>query len=169
MKTIGAAVVLISSFFFGLHSNRIQRQRLCCLREMMQALDLLSSELRTHCPPLYDLLRWTGEHTSGQASVFFTAVVESLSELGRKSFDELWQNAVVYKLQSLDLEEKQELLPLGSQLGRAELDCQLKALERCHDLLNLSRERLETQYREERKLRIGIPVSVGVLITILLY
>ncbi len=169
MKSIGAAIVLLSSFSLGLLNSRLQRQRLFCLREMMQALDLLSSELRTHCPPLGDLLRWTEAHTSGQASVFFATVVNSLSELGVKSFDEIWQNAVVYKLLCLNLEDKRELLTLGSQLGRMELNCQLKALERCHDILNLSRERLETQYREERSIRIGIPVSLGFLITILLY
>ena len=169
MKMLGAAAVMLASISGGLFAVTQKRRKLRCLRDLCDALTLLAGELEGKRAPMPELVQTVCHFASGEPHGFFTRLQEALSQLGVRSFHQLWKEAAEQRLPSLGGEELREWILLGRQLGRTELDRQLAALEGCRRFLSLCLEREEQAFRSERKLCLGLPAAMGALLLILLF
>ena len=168
MRWIGAAAIMLASFGTGCISVFQMQKRIHALRDMCDTLTFLSGELATKQSPLPEALESCRQYSKGEAFVFFRNITESLSQLGTKSFLELWENTVAQETPYLSHTEKSELLSLGGQLGRTSLSIQLAALESGRNLLSTMLEREERLYQQERRMRLALPSAAGAMLLILL-
>jgi stage III sporulation protein AB len=168
MRGIGAAAVMLASVVIGVLSVRQSQKHLLNLRELEDALLYLTAELAEKQSPLPELIKTGCIVSSGEAKLFFRDLYERLSRLGDKSFYELWEDAVRQHYAMLAEGERRELLALGRQLGRAALQRQLAACERCTRFLASARESGESLYVRERRMRLALPAAMGGLLLILL-
>lgn len=168
MRGIGAAAVMLASFGIGVLSVRQRQRHLLYLRELEAALLYLTAELEEKQSPLPELIKTGCIVSSGEAKLFFHDLYERLSGLGDKCFHELWEDTVRKHYAMLAEGERRELLALGRQLGRASLQRQLAACERCTHFLAAARESGESLYIRERRMRLALPAAMGGLLLILL-
>ena len=168
MRWIGAAAIMLASFGTGCISVLQMQKRLHALRDMCYTLTFLSGELAAKQSPLPEVLESCCQYSRGEAFIFFRRIKESLSQLGEKSFFELWESTVAQVTPHLSHAEKGELLSLGRQLGRTSLSDQLAALERSRNLLSTMLEREERLFQRERKIRLALPSAAGAMLLILL-
>lgn len=167
MRGIGAALLMLSSFLAGLLAVQSKRRRIRLLRELAEALAWMVGELAGKRTPLPELLRNGKLCTTEYALVFFSQLDDSFSQLGERSFCEMWAEAVD-RLPYLREEERRELYMPGRELGRAELPRQTAALDAASRYLKMRLEREEDSFRDERKLCLSLPAAAGTLLMILL-
>lgn len=168
MRLLGAGLILLAACGVG-GVNWLDRQRhLRCLRALCEALSLLHAELKTNRTPLTRLLPYAAEQAEDRASAFLRQVSDSLTQLGERSFSELWQEAACCQLSVLRQGELEELLSVGRVLGRFELQEQLNTLTRCESRLRARLEQNEARSRDEARLSLGLPAAAGALLVLLL-
>ena len=165
---IGAILILCCSVSIGI-SNLVDRQRrINCLRQICAALDTLRGELGEKCQPLPDAFRQLRSCCGKETLRFISFIADGFSLLGERSFYEIWQEGVLSCLPQLSREEKNELIPLGSVLGRYELSQQSAALSYSASSLREEWKRQKMLLQKERKLCLGIPMALGILLILLL-
>ncbi len=168
MRGIGAAAVMLASVGIGFLSVRQEKMHLQLLGELQDVLLILAADLAENQFPLPELIHSCCRTASGEARVFFLDLQKAFSDLGEKSFYELWEQAVELHYASLTEGERRELLALGRQLGRSTLQRQLAALERCTHFFAAARKNEEEKLLRERRMRLALPTALGGMLLILL-
>ena len=169
MRILGAAAVMLASVSAGFFAVTQKRRRLRCLRDLCDSLTLIAGELEGKRAPLPELIQTACLFSAGEPRGFFKHLREALPQLGVRFFFQLWEETARQHLPSLNGDEVREWTTLGRQLGRAELDRQLSALEGCCRFLSQRLEREERAFQSERKLCLGLPAAMGALLLILLF
>jgi stage III sporulation protein AB len=130
-------------------------------------LEQLQGLLENDASPMPELFRKLSKRCEGESGVFVDAMNNAMPELGKRSFQELWQCALS-QTSSLAGAEKQELRMLGSLLGRYDLDSQLKALSDCREVLHKSMEKMENDQMRKPYMTVGLSLTASLLLGILL-
>ncbi len=167
MRGIGALLLMGAFLLSGVLSVRSRCARIRCLHELGEAFVWMAGELAGKKLPIPELIRSCSLMANGYARSFYLQLEQSLSQLGSRSFFELWKEAVA-QLPWLTEGERRELDIPGRELGRAELSRQLAALETAVRFLRTSYEHEESRFQNDRKLCLGLPAAAGVLLLILL-
>jgi stage III sporulation protein AB len=167
MRSAAAVLILSGSLLLGAVRQRALRTRLACLADLASALRRMEAELAGKNAPLPTVAAMlAGEE--GAARRFFSHLSAELSELGERSFRELWCEAAEEELPGLEGAEREALCALGAALGRYPLDMQLAALSRCRNILEERLQRLRGSLPDETRLSWGLCAACGLLLLILL-
>ena len=167
-QLFGALCVLAACVSMGAVACAERRRRLSALDELTAALRRMRAELASHARPTAELCRMLGESAAGETGAFFTLLLHSLGELGERPFYALWREAAGKALRSLREEERESFARLGESLGRYELEEQLGAIESCLAFFDSAREKARAELPAQRKLTLGLALSAGAMLTILL-
>lgn len=169
MKGTGAVLILLAFTLAGWFMLKEKKDRLSCLKELIEALGQLRGELELRSSALPQAMRQAAELSTGAGKELLTQALANLENLGEVSFSTIWQRAVGLCAWPLGPDERRELEALGAVLGRYELSFQLQALDSCTDYLKRSRERLRESLPAKRRILLGLSVSMGAFLVILLY
>lgn len=168
VRTAGAFLLVAAFLAAGALVVREKRARLRCLRDLCAALDLLRGELELHGAPLPQVFNAVSRYCIGAAKGLFQGLSLELALLGEEPFSALWSRAVRKNCPQLRDRELDELERLGLALGRYELSTQLVELTACRAFLINCGEEAERVFPAERRLWLGLCVSSGAMLAILL-
>ncbi len=169
MKLVGAVLILISGAALGLQVAARRRARAETLRELCASLEQACAELEAANLPLPALLERLAKQSGEASAGFFRHLCAGLAPAGETSFQELWETAVHEELKQLRERERQDLLRLGTVLGRYDLDSQLEAIRLCRASLGAEWESIRMNDPAERRLLLGLTAAgAGLLVVILI-
>jgi len=165
-QLLGAALVAGACAWTGFRQADMLRRQVRAMEDLENGLSLLEQRLQLG-GPLPRLLQEVGERSAGPAQSLFCFCGKELENEDCMPFAVLWRQGVE-RLNGLEPEGKDCLLPLGEALGQCALDDQRKAvsvsLRRFERLIHLARE----ECRSQGKLYRVLGLSGGAFLTILL-
>jgi len=168
MRFIGASLLIAASILSGACAVRMKKRRLCTLRELCEALEIMQGELSLHNSSLPEMFRLLSIHGTGKAGEIFSLLLEQLPLLGECSFSYIWDKALYCCRDELNPSERETLKSLGFYLGRYDTETQIRQLRACLTVLQTNLAEEEKSFPTERKLLLGLSASAGAMIAILL-
>lgn len=145
-----------------------RRREYAALRSFCDMLDQLRGLLENDASPMPELLRKLSERSTGEARRFAQALSISMEELGTRSFQQLWQQALADEADLPVQTVGQELRALGGVLGRYDLQSQLDALEACRRVIRQAMEERGRTQPQDMYMTVGLALSASLLVGILL-
>lgn len=128
LKVIGVILVIISCGGMGFKIAANYRREEKTLHQLVNILDYIECELKYRLTPLPDLCRKVAvEYNNIVGDVFSKLAVEMDKQISSDISDCL--NAVLSTTESVPPITKEELILLGRNIGKFDLDGQLKGLE----------------------------------------
>ena len=168
MKIIGFSLIICASFAFGLKQTEYIKNRLVNLNSFIFMLELIEAELNSNICSIPELTEKIIDKLEGDSLTFMQLIKINLSMLGSKSFSAIWKESLSVCSNSLKDKEYEALDSLGQVLGKYEIDTQTHHLEECLKLLRKSEEEAAKEFPQSRQLNLGVSVSAGLLMAILL-
>ena len=165
-KAAGAGLIILAFAYAGLLLVRTKKERIALLKALSDALSGLHAELGIRLTPLPEALSFLAQSGEASGAAFFSEV--SSESFGELSFRERWCLAADRELMCLTSDERNELKRLGTFLGTYELSEQLNAISLCRAKLEHSRRRAEDELSGYTRSCIGLCISFGILLAILL-
>ena len=128
LKLIGAILIIAACGGVGFSMAAAHRREETALRQLIGALDYMGCELQYHLTPLPELCRNAAGESGGAVSQVLLCLA---SELENQIAPDAaaCMNAAISKTSRLPQRAKQNLVTLGSSLGRFDLQGQLSGLE----------------------------------------
>ncbi len=164
MRMFAYLLVLLSAFCVGFELNRVQKERMKLIKSFSKLTEYMYAELSVRPCGIGELCWKAANIYEGQTKMFLVAVNDAMSNLGEKSFREIWAECCVDKLSLLDKEALEIIVALGESLGNFELSAQLKAIDSCSKALGKEYQIIKEAYPNNRKLNIAVPCSVACMI-----
>lgn len=164
MRLLGALLLTAAFALGGLSGARRLARREKMLGELAFSLGQLRFELARFRTPMPELAAHLAVSAPGAGGALFAGLSEALGDLPEESFAVLWARA----LGSLKGPERAALLALGGVLGRYGAEEQLAAAEGCEARLRELEREAKEAYRRSGKLYIGLGVSAGAMVSVML-
>lgn len=168
MKILGLTLVVLSSGLCGVNFVSVRKDRLDELRSFIYMLELIKAELSTNLSPLPVVVNKVSESICGKAADFSKLLLLNLSVLGEKCFETIWNESFRACETSFSAEEEQAIMKLGLILGKYEINFQTQAIEDCILVLRKREESCSASYPQTKRLSLGLSVSAGLLLAIIL-
>lgn len=167
MRLAGAAALILAFGMFGYAQVQSARSRERLLGAMCSALELLRGEITNRLTPLPDCARMLAEGGPEPCRGFFRDVYAGCGALGEVEFSGLWSAC----LAALDVPEAARLAldDLGRSLGRYSADEQRTAIDRCLEALERCLGEARASDRQSSRLRMGLSLTAGMLLAVILY
>ncbi len=169
MKLLGAILILTAGILGGILLLLDKKKRRDDYWSLAAALELLRGELSSEAVPLALGIERANAHTKGMGKELLSAVSSGLDELGERSFGEIWDKALAETCSWLAAEPASEIRKLGAELGRFDLEVQLRSLDACALYLKEQWRRQKNAYPAERRVALGLSFCFTALLVILLY
>lgn len=166
MKLLGAVMIIFGALCTGISYVESRKDLITKLDALASALRQLGAEMENSVSPLQELLEKQGMQSRGTVRLFFSSAADSMESLGEREFCEIWAECARKFI--ADRQAIRELTELGGILGRYSLERQCKAIEHCAVMLEEYRNRLSLELQQTGRLALGLPVSAGALMIILL-
>jgi stage III sporulation protein AB len=171
LKVIGAVLILFSGTMFGFYQAALLSRRPRQIRQFIQALQRLETEIVYGLTPLTIAFRKLADQLPHPAAGLFRRAGEALAASTDRSAGDIWRQAAEeqWKYTALKSGEKQILLQLGHTLGRSDREDQVKHLRLAVSQLQAEEgAALEEQKRYESMWK-SLGVLMGALVVILMY
>ena len=168
MKLLGCVMIALASLLGGVLYTRGIKQRQEELASACAMLELMRGELETRLTPLPELAAELAGRVGGAGEAFLLCLAMKLKEFGKRNFAELWAESVDGVFCASDAETRNRLIQLGPVLGRYDIGSQLSALDSCADALRRRYLQLSGDMPQLLRLGMGLCMSAGALIVILL-
>ena len=168
MKLLGLTLIVISSGLGGINYVSARKDRLAELDSFISMLELIKAELVSNQSPLPVILHKISENICGKASDFAKLMLLNLSVLGEKGFDRIWTESLRACEPSFSNEEQQAIMKLGAILGKYEIKFQSQAIDESLWLLKKHEESCSAAYPQVKRLSLGLSVSAGLMLAIIL-
>ena len=168
MKLLGMCMILGSCIICGYIYAEKKNERIKTLESFCEMMELMQGELESRLSSLPDMVRELMNRVDGPAAVFLESLNEALHFLGEKGLGDIWVDSCAEAFGFLDEGEKKVFYSLSNVLGKYDVSRQIASLDDCIGQFGqaLSREKLD--YPQVRKLSLGVSLSAGVLLTIML-
>ena len=168
MRMLG--FVLLQTAAIVCAHRHVKEKRLAndALRDFCDMLDQLQGLLENDASPMPELLRKLSARCKGEARAFADALCDSTRDLGKRSFQELWQKVCLEKTTLAGKNAAQELEALGGILGRYDLDVQTEAVTTCKKALRHALDQRQDKQAQEAYTTVGLSLSASLLLGILL-
>ena len=169
LKILGAVLIICGTTSWGICSVMQMKNRVKALDSLVWSFDLMKDELCTNLTPMPELLRRMADSAAKPASLFFEKAAEKTSELGAKSFREIWISAL-NETPSLYLrrDEKEILYELGGCLGRYDFESCGRAIQSAKNRLEKKAEQAERDRRMNSRLHAFLGVAAGMFAVVVL-
>lgn len=146
------------SLLFSYEKVRAGNELIRLYRELVEALDRMSANLRFRTYDVYQLCEASFEGS------------DELAEFKNITgcFKTGWENACRLSLKKIDQNTFHQCLGVGGFLGEYDLDSQLKKLEYISADIRKRLEKLETEQSKKKKLYYSIGLFSGMMICLIL-
>ena len=138
------------------------------LRSYSDMLEQLRGLLESDGSPMPVLLETLSRRCTGHARAFVRSLSAAMDQLGERSFQELWQQALEENARLVDEDTKRMLESLGGVLGRYDPATQLEALDACRMHLRQRLDKRQSGRAQETHLILGLSFSASLLLGIIL-
>ncbi len=169
MKVTGALLVIAVFTAFGIIKSMSLSGRAKCLREVIDALRYISSELQSAATPIPEIFAELYRLSGPETGQMFLRLKENMASLSDMSFGELWQMALQDRSLNLSAYQRDELGRLGLYLGRYPAGEQCAAIDACIMHLESEHEAALGRAREGRKLYTGLGLTTGLMFAAVLF
>ena len=164
MKLLGAMLLTAAGLLAGLAAAGELRSRAARREELARMLERMEFELGRFATPLPALFERLSGQLSGDARLLCGHMSAALADLGGRTAEELWTEAVAF----LPGPEREALLPLGQVLGRYGAEEQLAALAACRARMLEAAEDARRDLRERGRMAVGIGAAGAAALAVLL-
>lgn len=166
MKLIGAACILLGCGGCGFLMASRHIMKIQMLRDMIAALDYMSSELQFRCTPLPQLCRQTAEQSHGKIAQLLLSLADEMDAQISPNVDRCMA-AVLDKCCDVPYILTIHFVELGRNLGNFDLSGQLKGLENtrrlCRDGLDNLMQNKENRLRSYQTLGLCAGAAIVIL------
>ena len=165
-KWLGAGLILASCGGFGFLLCVTQKREEWMLRQLVSALDEMQCELQYRLTPLPDLCHNAGLHSKGNMRVFFLNLAKELEcQLSPDVY--VCVNAALDRSEPFPQITRDNILQLGSWLGRFDFEGQVKGLEavrhKCREDIQQLTENKSVRLRSYQTLGICAGAALVIL------
>ena len=169
LRLIGGSMIAAAGAGMALLYRAQDARRMTELRQAVEMLTLMRSELEARRTPLPELAETIKTSCTGCGATFARLLALGLSNIGERSFPELWSESARRSFPHLLTDERRTFERLGSVLGRYELSTQLAALDRCTEELRNADGRLHEKMNLRGKTSAGLFCAGSLLLIIVLW
>ena len=166
LKWVGAVCVVLSCGGFGFLMAAQQIRRMRLLQNLIAVLDCMECELRYRCTPLPQLCRVSVHRNHGILWELFHALADEL-ESQISPDPERCMASVLDRQELTDIVLKQILMRFAANLGRFNMEGQLRGLEEtrtaCHNHLSELMENKERRLRSYQTLGLCAGAAIAML------
>lgn len=166
VKILGAVMIVFGcgSVGFKIALNQLRRERM--LRQFLEILDYMESELQYRLTQLPELCRQASSHCSGMLSDIFLQLTHELENQVAPDVERCMRSSIA--LQRDTPEEMRQLLELfGRSLGKFDLNGQLKGIALTRHACDIQLEELTTdkdvRLRSYRTLALCAGAALAIL------
>ena len=157
IRILGGIFIVLGCGGFGFIFSRFHRREVHYLRRMLSAIMFIECELQYRLTPLPELSRKTAQVCEGSLSKVFTALAEELEfQVSAEVYS--CMAAAIRRVKDLPVQTKNILLLLGRELGRFDLEGQLKGLSATQNEI----QRTITQYTNNQDQRLRSYQTLGI-------
>lgn len=170
LKLAGALLILFAATAVGFLQSAYYVKRPKQIRDMIQALQSLETEIIYGFTPLPHALEKIGQSIDPPAAGLFTTTADQLNSRRGRSTKEIWEEGVwsIWPATSLGKNEQSTLLQLGEHLGLSDREDQMKHLRLAMEQLKAEEIRAQSEYTRYGKMWKSLGVLGGLLVVILL-
>lgn len=167
LKLIGAIIIIISCGGVGFSMASAHRQEEAALRQLINALDIMSCELQQRLQPLPQLCRIAAKECKGNlARLFYSLGLELERQIAPDAA--ICMEAAISSVPKLPPMTRSYMEQLGNSLGRFDMDGQLNGLHfiqiQCQNALeNLSQNR-DSRLRGYQTLGLCAGAALAILL-----
>ncbi len=156
MKTLGLLMLFLCSLTFGVYSSYKTRTGLSQLRDILDFMCYIKSQIEYFNTPIYDIYKDYNNNDNG-----LNELISNISLSG-------W-NAAFEKTQKLYLPEAivQQLMQFGIFLGKSNKEEQLTHCDYYIRLLENEYQKLEQEAPKKTKVSLALGLSAGLMLIIL--
>lgn len=168
---IGAVLVIFAGTMLGFYQSLQLSGRQRQIRQTIQALERLETEISYGFTPLPEALSTVAASLSGPVAELFAHAAESLSERSAETVRASWEQSVgaVWPHTAMKRNEREALLSLGSVLGKSGRDDQAKHIRLAASILQAEETAAGEDNRRYGNMWRSLGLLSGVLIVILMY
>lgn len=163
----GAAALTAGCIVFSLYSIRNKKEWERNLLGLICGLEELRRGLAVSGDRLEILFARAEQAAFGRGTMLFARMREALEK--GEDFRHVWEAEAPEGFAPVEARAGQSLRALGRVLGRYDRDSQLAALERVIVELRAALEREEVRRRDRARVEVTFSVSVGVILSLLLW
>ena len=163
----GAAALTAGCMVFGLYSVRNKKECERNLFGLICGLEELRRGLTVGGDRLEFLFARAEQAAFGKGAMLFARMREALEK--GKDFRPFWEAEALEGMAGTEERERESLRALGQVLGRYDRDSQLAALDRVIGELRDALERAELRRKDSTRVELTFSVSVGVILSLLLW
>ena len=168
MYSLGIVMIVLASVLSGLTYIKLKDSRIKELNSVCLMLETMQRELEARLTPLPELFELIRDGDIGVASGFSETILKQMENLGQTDFRIIWNSCVEASFTKLNERELFELQRIGDVLGKYSVEKMNRTLSICHDYLKKALEADVGEYPQRRRLAIGLSVSAGAMLTIVL-
>ncbi len=171
MKLIGAMLVIFAGTMIGFHQASRFVNRAVQIRQLIQALQRLETEIVYGFTPLPEALAKIGRQLSEPLAFLFQRTAETLAGQHGYSAAESWQQAVAecWNKTAMKAPEKDTVTRLGFSLGVSDREDQIKHLRLAMSELQAEEETARDEQRRYEKMWRSLGLLAGALVVIIMY
>jgi stage III sporulation protein AB len=171
IKLIGAVFIIFAGTMLGFYQALQLSARQRQIRQTIQALQRLETEILFGFSPLPEALQAVADSSSGPVASLFARSAEGLVSGTAETVQLSWKMAVadVWHHTAMKRNERDTLLQLGSVLGKSDRADQAKHLRLAVSVLAAEETAAGEDNRRYGKMWRSLGLLSGVLIVILMY
>lgn len=170
LKILGSLCIIVSTILWGAAAARQLGKNYEHMRMLEQLLNRLRNEIRYSRSSLREVFAKIGLDFDGPFQQWMHQMNQRMQQKEGESFSAIWKETVEKCLSDCGIPERdrERLLEIGRQLGDADLDGQIRAIELYLEELKHSMEDMRTELKSKEKLCHCLGVMSGIFIVILL-
>lgn len=170
LETLLYIFVFLSCSLLGYFMALNYSQREQDLKEFLQGLISLESEMQYRRDTIQICLRRLGQSKENTATLFFTELNNQLSASHENNFFKTWCSSVeqAYKNRSLTDSDIKIIKDVGLDIGKSDLQSQSRLFARHYQLLEAQIEQAQENCKTKGKMYKSLGVSVGLVIVIIM-
>lgn len=171
MKFIGALIIFLAGVLIGLHQAARYANRPKHIRQWIQGLQRLETEINYSFTPLAQALERTSKSSAAPTASIWLSASHKLAQNDSKTTFECWSEAIEEGWDSTALKptEKDILLQLGSTLGISDRSDQMKHIQLAMNQLQSEESIAKDEQQRYEKMWKTLGALGGALIVILMY
>jgi stage III sporulation protein AB len=171
IKLIGAALILFSGAMIGFYQASQYAARPRQIRQLIQALKLLETEILYGFTPLPEALGKIGRQMSPPISEIFIDTADQLGENSGTTTTDAWRQAISdhWRRTAMKPVEEDIVRQLGLTLGTTDRDDQIKHLQLAVTSLRAEEEAARDDQSRYEKMWKSLGILTGALVVVLMY
>lgn len=171
LNVLGALMILFASTMIGFHQSMQLSRRPKQIREMIQSLQRLETEIIYGFTPLSEALQSAGKPFSAPVAAIYIKAANGLDSPEGWTAEESWKQSVEsgWRQTAMKSEEREVISQLGCSLGISDRDDQQKHIRLAISHLQAEEQNASEDQKKYARMWKSLGMLGGALLVILLY